>query len=115
MFLYKRGVSNRREIQVFVFSIPDFRESNLTRSTRSLLILRSILILPNNLKKQWNFPQCFGAMESKHIAIQKHDASSLYLYYKNTHSILPLTVAGPNYECLLTDFDANCDDGGIWK
>ena len=107
------AVGERYKFSCFQFRISE--ESNLTRSTRSLLILRSILILPSNLKKQWNFPQCFGAMESKHIAIQKHDASSLYLYYKNTHSILPLTVAGPNYECLLTDFDANCDDGDIWK
>ena len=54
-------------------------------------------------------------MEGKHIAIQKRDGSSLYLNYKNIHSILSLAVAGPDYECLFIDFDVSCDDGGIWR
>ena len=107
-----------------MFSIPNIRECNLTRCTRGLpcnnneiikfFYAKSInLNIAKQFEKRWNFPHCFEAVEGKHIAIHKHDSSSLYLNYKSTHSILSLAVAGPDYECLLTDFDVSCDDGVI--
>ena len=36
-------------------------------------------------------------MEGEHTVIQKRDSTSRYLNYKNTHSIVPLAVAGPDF------------------
>ena len=64
-----------------------------------------------------NFPNALGAIDGKHITIQKPaGGSSFYYNYKHTHAVVPLAVAGPNYECFSADVGANerCSDGGIW-
>ena len=63
-----------------------------------------------------NFPNTLGAIDEKHITIQKPASGGLFYYnYKHTHSVVLLAVAGPNYECLYADVEANgrCSDGGI--
>ena len=67
---------------------------------------------------RWNFPNALGAIDEKHITIQKPaGGGSFYYNYKHTHSVVLLAVAGPNYECLYADVGANgrCTDGGIWS
>ena len=66
---------------------------------------------------RWNFPNALGAIDGKHITIQKPaGGGSFYYNYKHTHSVVLMAVAGPNYECLYADVGANgrCSDGGIW-
>ena len=92
-----------------MFSIPDIQASNFICCTRSLpcknieilfffLLLQSSINLniAKQFEKQWSFLSCLGAMEGKNI-IQKRDNSLHYPSYKNTHSILLLTVTGPDY------------------
>ena len=65
---------------------------------------------------RWNFPNVFGAIDGKHITIQKPAGGGLFYYnYKHTHSLVLLAGAGPNYECLYADLGANgrYSDGGI--
>ena len=65
---------------------------------------------------RWNFPNTVSAIDGKHIAIQKPaGGGSFYYNYKHTHSIVLMTVAGPDYECIYADVGANgrCSDGGI--
>lgn len=71
--------------------------------------------IDKQFEKRVNFPHCPGAMEGKHIVIQKCDGGSCYLNYKNTHLILSLAVVGPDYECLQADLGASCDNDGMWK
>ena len=65
----------------------------------------------------WNFPNALGAIDGKHITIQKPaGGGSFYYNYKHTHSVVILAISGPNYECLYAYVGANgrCSDGGIW-
>ena len=75
----------------------------------------------NNIAEQfslrWNFPNAIGALDGKHITIQKPTGDgSFYYNYKHTHSIVLMAVARPNYECIYADVGTNsrCSDGGIW-
>ena len=64
-----------------------------------------------------NFSDALGAIDGKHITIQKPaSGGSFYYNYKHTHFVALLAVAGPNFECLYADVGANgrCSDGGIW-
>ena len=66
----------------------------------------------------WNYPNALGAIDEKHITIQKPaGGGSFYYNYKHTHSVVLLAVACPNYECLYADVGANgrYSDGGIWR
>ena len=42
---------------------------------------------------------------------------SFYYNYKHTHSIILMTIAGPEYECLYADVGSNgrVNDSGIWN
>ena len=62
----------------------------------------------------WNFPNALGAINGKHITIQKPaGGASFYNKYKRTHSVVLLVVTGPNYECFYVDVGGNgrCSDG----
>ena len=65
----------------------------------------------------WNFPNALGAIDGKHITIQRPaGGGSIYYNYKHTHSVVLMAIAGPNYECFYAAVGANgrCSDGGIW-
>ena len=68
--------------------------------------------------ERWQFPNCIGALDGKHIVMQPpSESGSHYFNYKHTHSIVLLAVAGPDYECLYADIGTNgrVSDGGVWS
>eukprot|EP00112_Aurelia_sp_Birch-Aquarium-sp1_P024660 Seg788.16 transcript_id=Seg788.16/GoldUCD/mRNA.D3Y31 product="Protein ALP1-like" protein_id=Seg788.16/GoldUCD/D3Y31 len=74
--------------------------------------------IAQNFEKKWQFPNCIGAIDGKHLVMQPPpEAASKYYNYKHTHSIILLAVVGPNYECIYADVGTigRVSDGGVWS
>lgn len=64
---------------------------------------------------KWQFPNCIGCVDGKHIRIKKtHKSGSMYYYYKNFFSIGLLAVTDANYRFIMVDvgsYGKENDDG----
>ena len=76
------------------------------------------LKISKRFEEKWNFPHALGAIDGKHVRIQKpKNEGSCYYNYKHTHSIILMAIAGPEYECLYAHVGSNgrVNYLGIWN
>jgi len=63
------------------------------------------LQIANNFETEWNFPNCLGALDGKHIAIEcPHNGGSAFYNYKNIHSLTLLAVCDSQYTFTVVEF-----------
>ena len=74
--------------------------------------------IANEFERRWNFPNCFGAIDGKHIRMQAPPSSGSQFYnYKHFHSIVLLAVVCANYTLTLVNI-GDCgrhSDGGVFQ
>ena len=65
---------------------------------------------------RWNFPNCIGAIDGKHVMIQcPVNSCSLFYSYKSYFSIILLAVASADYRFVMVDNGAyrSSNDSGV--
>uniref|UniRef100_A0A1X7TSB2 DDE Tnp4 domain-containing protein n=1 Tax=Amphimedon queenslandica TaxID=400682 RepID=A0A1X7TSB2_AMPQE len=73
--------------------------------------------ISRNFRTMWNFPNCIGAMDVKHIVIQASmNAGFTFYSYKGTHSIVCLAVCDAKYSFRMIDIGeaGRQSDSGIF-
>lgn len=74
--------------------------------------------ISEDFNESWNFPNCLGAIDGKHIAIKKPlQSGSLYYNYKKFFSVVLMATVNANYEFIVADVGTNgrISDGGVIK
>lgn len=73
-------------------------------------------LIADDYKNMWQFENCLGSIDGKHVAIKKPPGSGSYYYnYKGFHSVVLLALVNAKYEFIYINTGSNgrVSDGGI--
>lgn len=60
--------------------------------------------IKNDFNVKWNFPNCCGAIDGKHVKIKcPQNAGSLFYNYKDFHSVVLLAIVDAHYKFVAID------------
>lgn len=74
--------------------------------------------ISEEFKEQWQFPNCLGALDGKHIVIQSPINSGTEFYnYKGTFSVVLMALVNANYEFTYVNIgcQGRISDGGVFR
>ena len=75
------------------------------------------LAIAKQFEAKWNFGNCLGAIDGKHVVMQAQARSgSYYFNCKKTHSIVLMAIVNSSYEFILIDIgdSGRQSDGGVF-
>ena len=75
------------------------------------------LHVAQEFEELWNFPNCIGALDGKHVPIRKPACSGAKFFnYKHFYSVILLAVCDAQHKFLFIDIGSQgrCADGGVF-
>lgn len=74
--------------------------------------------ISNEFYAKWNFPNCLGALDGKHVVIRcPYKSGSMFFNYKHTFSVVLMAMAAADYSIIYFDIGCNgrISDGGVFN